>query len=153
MDMPGNISTSRWSATKAYALGVSGASAGSAAPHLVPGLGIGKHAAIAVADANMLAAIYYAYFGVRPSREDVLEMLSDAGVVVSVTGGVVYAGIKTMDWLANEFLQVVPVLGQGLAAAITGTVTGAFGALWWLACDEAYKRETTPAVVLREAFA
>ena len=151
--MPDRIASRRWSAAKSYALGVSGASAGSAAPHVVPGLGIGKHAAIAVVDANMLAGIYFAYFGERPSSETVLEMLSDAGVVLSVAGGVTYAGIKAMDWIANEFLQVVPVVGQGLAAAITGSVTGALGAAWWLSGDKAYKQETTPALVLRQAFA
>ncbi|HYH88646.1 MAG TPA: hypothetical protein VEX67_05405 [Solirubrobacteraceae bacterium] len=151
--MADNIATKRWSAAKAYAVGVSGASAGSAAPHVIPGLGLGKHSAIAVVDANMLAGIYYAYFGERPSSETVLSMLRDAGVVLSLAGGVTYAGIKTMDWIANEFLQVVPVLGQGLAAAITGTVTGALGAAWWLSCDAAYKQETSPALVLRAAFA
>jgi hypothetical protein len=58
-----------------------------------------------------------------------------------------------MDWITNELLQFIPVVGQAIAGLISASVSGAVGGFWWWACEKAYKEQKTPALVIRETLA
>jgi hypothetical protein len=78
-------------------------------------------------------------------------MLLEAGAVVAVGGVLTYGTIKVMDWVVDEVLQFVPVIGQIASGAISGAMSGTLGVLWWWACDSAYRRGISVPSALREA--
>jgi hypothetical protein len=50
-------------------------------------------------------------------------------------GALVYAGVKTTEGVLAEALNLLGPLGWGVKAAITGTVTGMVGILFWGLCE------------------
>jgi hypothetical protein len=69
------------------------------------------------------------------SSDEMRELLIDGGFAVASGGALVYAGVKTTEGVLAEALNLLGPLGWGVKAAITGTVTGMVGILFWGLCE------------------
>ena len=131
--------------------GIAGTSAGSAAP--TTGLEIPKQAGIAAADAILMQRIYAAYFEHDPESESMWSIFEEEAPLLLLLGAAAYGGIKLSEGIFAEVMNFLPIIGWGLSAMITGSVTGTLGGLWWWACDKARREETTPVAQLKAVFA
>jgi hypothetical protein len=128
-------------------VGAGGTGFSSAIP--TPALEAPKQAAIALADIGLMAGIYTVYFDEDVDVDTIKDMLIEAGVIVTAGGGMAYGTIKATEAVMAEVLNWIPVLGWVVSGTITASVTFSAGALWWWACDTAYRSGTSPVAVLK----
>jgi hypothetical protein len=131
-------------------VGAGGTGFSSAIP--TPSLEAPKQAAIALADIGLMAGIYTVYFDEDVGVDTIKDMLIEAGLIVSAGGGMAYGTIKATEAVMAEVLNWIPVIGWVISGTITASVTLSAGALWWWACDTAYRGGKSPVTVLKGAI-
>lgn len=85
-----------------------------------PGVEIPSHIVLTGADFAMCAGIYYLYFGENITKDGILGILGDSGILVVVAGGGGYAIAKGASGLVAEFTNFLGPIGwmaSGLLAA------------------------------------
>jgi hypothetical protein len=93
----------------------------------------------------MCITVYAIWFDQRRSKEEMLDLLLDAGMVTVVGGLVVYGGVKVTEGLLAEAMNLLGPLGWAVSGVITGTVTGMVGFTFWAWCERA-PRWLVPAI-------
>jgi hypothetical protein len=58
-------------------------------------------------------------------------MPTEAGLVISIGGGLAYGGVKLTETILAEVLNFVPVVGGLMSGIVTSSVTLTVGLLWW----------------------
>lgn len=119
-------------AISGHALGTAGASAAPTSMLELP-----KQGVIAAADLNMCIAIYAIWFDQRLSKEEMLDLLLDAGMATMASGLIIYGGVKVTEGLLAEAMNLLGPLGWAVSAVITGSVTCTVGFTFWAWCERA----------------
>ena len=127
-------------AISGHALGTAGASAAPTSMLELP-----KQGVIAAADLNMCVAIYAIWFDQRLSKEEMIDLLLDAGMASMAGGLIIYGGVKITEGLLAEAMNLIGPLGWAVSAVITGTVTSTVGFTFWAWCERA-PRWLAPAI-------
>jgi len=139
-----SLGKKRLEAALAIASYAVGSGAASAAP--TPGVEIPKQLILTASDILMYTNIWKIYFEEDLSSKGVLEMLAEVGIVVVAATGTAYIVAKGSTALLNEITDWLGPMGWGVSAAISGSLTGLFGAAWALYCDRLYfQKESQPA--------
>jgi hypothetical protein len=131
-------------------IGAGGTGFSSAIP--TPTLEAPKQAAITLADIGLMAGIYNIYFDEDVDAATIKDMLIEAGLFVSAGGGMAYGTIKATEAVMAEVLNWIPVIGWAISGTITASVTFTAGAIWWWACDVAYRSGKSPVTILKEVI-
>jgi hypothetical protein len=97
----------------------------------------------------LLQKIYGIYFNEGANGWEQIKREAEP-LLVTAAGG--YAGLKASEAILAEVLNWVPGVGWLISGTITGTVTGGLGATWWWACDQAYRKHTSPVQQLQAAW-
>jgi hypothetical protein len=145
-----SLSAKRRKALWILTVGAGGTGFSSAIP--TPTLEAPKQAAIALADIGLMAGIYTVYFDEDVGVDTIKDMLIEAGLIVSAGGGMAYGTIKATEAVMAEVLNWIPVIGWIISGTITASVTLSAGALWWWACDTAYRSGESPVTILKAAI-
>lgn len=114
------------------------ASSGTAAAFPTPGVELPKQIVLTASDVLMYATIWKIYFQEDLSRKQLIEMLAEVGIVTVAAVGTAYIVVKASTAILHEITDWVGPLGWGVAAIVTGSLTGIFGAAWMLYCDRLY---------------
>jgi len=81
--------------------------------------------------------------GFIPQRTS--RILTEVGLVTLVAAGAAYIVTKGSTAILNEITNWAGPVGWGISAVISGSLTGLFGAVWALYCDNLYsQREIQP---------
>lgn len=134
-----SLGKKRLEAALAIASYAVGSGAASAAP--TPGVEIPKQLILTASDILMYTNIWKIYFEEDLSSKGVLEMLAEVGIVVVAATGTAYIVAKGSTALLNEITDWLGPMGWGVSAAISGSLTGLFGAAWALYCDNLYSQK------------
>jgi hypothetical protein len=108
-----------------------------------PGAEIPSHIALTGADFFMCAMIYELYFGERISKDSILEILGDAGLLVVIGGGGGYAIAKGASGLIAEFTNFLGPLGWMASGLLAAGGTAALGLIWVALVDWAYRNQSS----------
>lgn len=123
-------------AITAYAIGGSGISA---AP--TPGIEVPKQIVLTAADIAMYTSIWKTYFQEELSSKQLIDMLTELGLVTVAAAGTAYIVSKATTAILCEITDWLGPVGWGVAAAIAGSLTGLFGATWAVYCDYLYRQK------------
>jgi N-acetylglucosamine kinase-like BadF-type ATPase len=139
-----SLGKKRLEAALAIASYAVGSGAASAAP--TPGVEIPKQLILTASDILMYTNIWKIYFEEDLSSKGVLEMLAEVGIVVVAATGTAYIVAKGTTALLNEITDWLGPMGWAVSAAISSSLTGMFGSMWALYCDNLYsQKESQPA--------
>ena len=108
-----------------------------------PGAEIPSHIVLTGADFVMCAAIYNEYNGENISEESIIEVLSDAGILLIVAGGGGYAIAKGATGLVAEFTNFLGPIGWIASGLLAAGGTALLGLVWMYICDVAYNERLT----------
>ncbi|NMG05498.1 hypothetical protein [Brasilonema sp. UFV-L1] len=123
-------------AVATYAVG-----SGSATVAPTPGVEIPKQFILTASDVLMYTSIWRIYFEEDLSSKGLSEMLMELGFVTVAATGTAYIVGKASTAILKEITNWTGPLGWGLLAAISGSITGLFGAAWALYCDHLYSQK------------
>lgn len=113
-----------------------GSAGASAVP--TPGAELPKNAALRANDIAMCVRIAYTYCGKKFSKEEVIELLKEAGIAVSV-GGVLSVGAGAVGHAAvNEMLNFIPVVGWGIKAVLASSLCAGIGWAFIKFCESRF---------------
>lgn len=118
------------------------ASSGTAAAVPTPGVEFPKQIVLTASDILMYTTIWKIYFQEDLSRKQLIEMLAEVGMVTIAAVGTAYVVVKGSTALLHEITDWFGPVGWGVAAIVTGSLTGIFGAAWMLYCDRLYTQNT-----------
>lgn len=119
---------------------------GTAAIAPTPCVEVPKQIVLTVSDIAMYTTIWKIYFGEDLFHKGLLEMLAEVGLVTVAATGAAYIVTKGSTAILNEITNWAGPVGWGISAVISGSLTGLFGAVWALYCDNLYsQRQTQPA--------
>jgi hypothetical protein len=102
---------------------------------------IPKQLLLTTTDILMYANIWKIYFEEDLTGKQLLEIMTELGFVTVVAAGASYVANKSTTAIIGELTQWTGPLGWGPTAAITGSLSGLFGAAWALYCDNLYERK------------
>ncbi len=131
-----NLGKKRLDALWTIARYAAGGGAISAVP--VPGQEVSKQIALTASDILLYTTIWKIYFEEDLSNKQLLEMLVELGLVTIAATGTAYIAVKGTTALLTQISNLFGPLGWGVAAAITGSVTGLLGAAWLWSCESLY---------------
>jgi len=120
-------------AIASYAVG-----GGTAAAVPTPCMEVPKQIVLTASDIAMYTTIWKLYFEEDLLHKGLLEMLAEVGLVTVAATGTAYIVAKGSTAILNEITDWAGPMGWGVSAAIAGSLTGLFGALWALYCDRLY---------------
>jgi len=105
-----------------------------------------KQIVLTASDIAMYTTIWKIYFGriysTRTSRN------TEVGLVTVAATGAAYIVTKGSTAILNEITNWAGPVGWGISAVISGSLTGLFGAVWALYCDNLYsQREIQPVYI------
>jgi hypothetical protein len=89
----------------------------------------------------MYTSIWKTYFEEDLSTKGLLEILVELGLVTVAATGTAYIVGKASTAILKEITNWTGPLGWGILAAISGSITGLFGAAWALYCDHLYSQK------------
>ncbi|AUT03013.1 hypothetical protein CLI64_22835 [Nostoc sp. CENA543] len=109
-----------------------------------PGGEIPKQVILTSADILMYTTIWKIYFAQDLSNKELIQILTDLGIVTLTATGTAYLVSKVTTAMLKEITNWIGPLGWGVTAAIAGSISGLFGATWALYCDYLYvqKKQT-----------
>jgi len=113
-----------------------GGSTVSAAP--TPCAEIPTQIVLTASDILMYMSIWKIYFQEDLSQEQLMEMLTELGLITVAATGAAYVVAKGSTALLDEIMDWLGVAGWGVSAAITGSLTGICGITWTMYCDRRY---------------
>ena len=131
-----NLGKKRLDALWTIARYAAGGGAISAVP--VPGQEVSKQIALTASDILLYTTIWKIYFEEDLSNKQLLEMLAELGLITIAAAGTAYIAVKSTTVLLKEISNLFGPVGWGVAAAITGSVTGLLGAAWLWYCEGLY---------------
>lgn len=140
--MSDSLGKKRWNALLFLLPTVAGTAVASTVP--TPGLEMHKQVAIGTAEMALCTRIYAIYFNEEIETSRIIELLPEAGFVIAAGGLGGYTAAKITQGALQEALNFVPVVGWGLSAVITGSVTAAVAVTWWVFCDKQYRQGLLP---------
>jgi hypothetical protein len=120
-------------ALNSYAIGGSTASAAPTSCAELP-----KQVILTASDLFMYTTIWKIYFEEYLSHKELLDMLKELGLVTVTAAGTAYVVARGSTAIVSEICDWVGPVGWWTSAAITGSLTGLFGAGWILYCDRLY---------------
>ncbi|ARV57791.1 hypothetical protein BZZ01_03330 [Nostocales cyanobacterium HT-58-2] len=130
-------------AVATYAVG-----SGSATATPTPGVELPKQLIITASDIVMYTRVWKIYFEEDLSSKGLLEMLVELGLVTIAATGTAYIVSKVSTAILKEITNWTGPLGWGVLAAISGSLTGLFGASWALYCDYLYSQKESQSATL-----
>ncbi|MDP5337497.1 MAG: hypothetical protein NWQ28_02845 [Nodularia sp. (in: cyanobacteria)] len=110
-----------------------GSGTASAAP--TPGGEIPRQLILTASDVLMYISIWRIYFQEDLSRQGLLDILAELGLVTVSAAGTAYIVTKASTAILKEITNWTGPLGWGVTAAIAGSLSGLFGVVWALYCD------------------
>ena len=110
-----------------------GSGTASAAP--TPGGEIPRQLILTASDVLMYISIWRIYFQEDLSRQGLLDILAELGLVTVSATGTAYIVSKASTAILKEITNWTGPLGWGVTAAIAGSLSGLFGVVWALYCD------------------
>lgn len=134
-----NLGKKRLEATFTIASYAVGSGTAVAAP--TPGIELPKQLILTASDIIMYSTIWKIYFEEDLSSKTVVEMLTELGLVTVVATGSAYVVSKLSTVIVCEITDWLGPVGWGLAAVISGSITGLFGAAWTVYCDQLYSQK------------
>ena len=87
----------------------------------------------------MYVSIWKIYFEEDVSSKDLLTMLAELGLITIAGAGTAYIVAKSSVALLTEIANRFGIVGWGIAATVTGSLSGLCGLLWILYCDSIYQ--------------
>nr|WP_290225378.1 hypothetical protein [Trichocoleus desertorum] len=119
------------------ALAIAGYAVDSGAAVAMPTFGVElpKQVVLSASDVLMYTRIWKIYFEEDLSHSNLMEMLTQVGLVTVAATGVAYIVAKGSTAILKEFTNW---LGWGATAAIAGSLAALSGAAWALYCDYLY---------------
>lgn len=118
---------------------------GTASSVPTPGGEIPRQLILTASDILMYISIWRIYFQEDLSRQGLLDILAELGLVTVSATGTAYIVSKATTAILKELTNWTGPLGWGVTAAIAGSLSGLFGVVWALYCDRlASERETQP---------
>ncbi|MBW4592841.1 MAG: hypothetical protein KME46_07935 [Brasilonema angustatum HA4187-MV1] len=133
-----NLGKKRLEAVLAVATYAVGSGCATAAP--TPGVELPKQLILTASDIIMYTRVWKIYFEEDLSSQGLLEMLVELGLVTVAATGTAYVVGKASTAILKEITSWTGPLGWGVLAAISGSITGLFGATWALYCDYIYSQ-------------
>lgn len=134
--MSTSLTKKRWEAGLVIAGYAAGDGTISAAP--TPGGELSKQIFLTASDILMYASIWRIYFGEDLSHKQLVDVLTEIGIVTVAAVGTAYVVAKTSNAIMSEIVDWFGPMGWGISAVVTGSLTGLFGAAWVLYCDRLY---------------
>ena len=128
-----DIGKKRLEAVLAIATYSIGSGTASAAP--TPGGEIPRQLILTASDILMYISIWKIYFQEDLSRQGLLDILAELGLVTVSATGTAYIVTKASTAILKEITNWTGPLGWGVTAAIAGSLSGLFGVVWALYCD------------------
>jgi hypothetical protein len=120
-------------------------SSGTASAAPTPGGEIPKQVILTAADILMYTSIWKIYFQEDLSTKGLVDILTELGLVTVGATGTAYVVSKATTAILKEITNWTGPLGWGFTAAIAGSLSGLFGAMWAVYCDYLYsQREQQP---------
>ncbi|BAZ06920.1 hypothetical protein [Calothrix sp. NIES-3974] len=129
----------RLDAALAIATYAVGSGTASAAP--TPGGELPRQLLLTASDILMYTRIWKTYFEEDLSEKNVVEILTELGLVSIVGAGAAYIAGKATTAALKELTNLLGPLGWGFTAAIAGSFSALFGAMWTLYCDNLYLQQ------------
>ncbi|MBE9200681.1 MULTISPECIES: hypothetical protein [unclassified Nodularia (in: cyanobacteria)] len=118
---------------------------GTASSVPTPGGEIPRQLILTASDILMYISIWRIYFQEDLSRQGLLDILAELGLVTVSATGTAYIVSKATTAILKEITNWTGPLGWGVTAAIAGSLSGLFGVVWALYCDRlASEREIQP---------
>jgi uncharacterized protein (DUF697 family) len=100
---------------------------GGAAAIPTPGFETHKHLALSTNEVTMCVRIASIYSGIDVSKDKVIELLKEAGIAVSIGGGLALVATKIGHGVLNELLNFIPIIGWGIKGVLAGSLTAGGG--------------------------
>ena len=113
----------------------------------LPGGEVPKQIVLTASDVFMYVSIWKVYFEEDLSQQELLRMLGELGLITVAAAGTAYIVAKGSTALITEIANRFGLVGWGVAATVTGSLTGMCGLIWILYCDSLYERK-----ISREQF-
>lgn len=135
---PRKLGKKRLDAASAIATYAIGSGTASAAP--TPGGELPRQLLLTASDILMYTSIWKTYFEEDLSEKDVLEILTELGLVSAVGAGAAYVAGKATTAALKELTNWLGPLGWVTTAAIAGSFSALFGAVWAVYCDNLYQQ-------------
>jgi hypothetical protein len=114
------------------------AGGGAAASTPTPGMEFPKQFMLTASDVLMYASIWKIYFEEDLSQKELMDMLTELGLVAIASLGTAYTVARINTAILCEFADWLGPLGWWASAAISGSVAGLSGVAWALYCDRLY---------------
>ncbi len=128
-----NLGKKRLASVLAIATYSVGSGTASAAP--TPGGEIPKQILLTVSDIFMYTNIWKIYFEEDLSSKELVEILTELGLVTVAATGTAYIVSKANTAILKEITNWMGPLGWGLTAVIASSISGSFGVAWAIYCD------------------
>jgi hypothetical protein len=124
------------------ALTIAGYAAGGATAAAVPTpcVEVPKQIVLTASDIAMYTTIWKLYFGEDLFHKGLPEILAELGLVTVAATGTAYIVAKGSAAILSEITDWAGPVGWGVSAVISGSLTGLFGAVWALYCDNLYSQ-------------
>ncbi len=116
-------------------------SGGTLAAAPLPGGEVPKHIVLSTSDILMYISIWKIYFEEDLSHKELLKMLAELGLITVAAAGTVYVVAKSSTAILSEIANRFGLVGWGIAATLTASLTGVCGLLWILYCDLLYEQK------------
>jgi hypothetical protein len=107
----------------------------------LPGGEVPKQIVLTSSDMFMYISIWKIYFEEDLSRQELLKLLAELGLITVAAAGTAYIVAKSSTAILSEIANRFGLVGWGIAATVTASLTGVCGLLWILYCDFLYERK------------
>lgn len=114
---------------------------GTVAAAPLPGGEIPKQIALTASDIFMYLSLWKIYFEEDLSEKELLDMLVELGSIAITAAGTAYVVAKSSTAILAEIANRFGLVGWGIAATVTGSLTAVCGLLWILYCDFLYQNK------------
>lgn len=140
-----NLGKKRLESINALARYALGGSTFAAAP--LPGGEVPKQIMLTASDVLMYTSIWKIYFEEELSSKELFKILAELGLITIAAAGTAYIVAKSSTALITEIANRFGIVGWGVAATVTGTLTGLCGLIWILYCDFLYEKKAGSQIV------
>jgi hypothetical protein len=118
---------------------------GTATAAPTPGVELPKQLILTASDILMYTSIWKIYFGEDLSKNGLLEILAQLGLVTVAATGTAYIVNKVSTAILKEITNWAGPVGWGVLSVVSGSVSGLFAVAWALYCDHLYsQKESQP---------
>ena len=134
-----NLAAKRWSA--GWAIVQQATLSGIACVAPTPLVETGKHIAIAGNEIFLCIRIYNIYYEEHITEEVMITMLTEAGLITAMSGGLVYMATKGSQTLISELSNFILPIGAAITVPLAASVTGLLGIAFLLFIDKKYQHD------------